>query len=200
MSRDTDAATSKFLSYVLRHQPEAIGLELDGEGWAEVHLLLVRARAAGHELSHEVLERVVAESDKQRFALSADGLRIRANQGHSVAVDLNLPPLEPPEELFHGTATRFAASIRAEGLKPGSRQHVHLSADEATARSVGQRHGKPIVFRVACGAMFRAGFSFYRSENGVWLTVRVPPEFLAMGREAQQSRGAEGRDRDGPPG
>jgi putative RNA 2'-phosphotransferase len=178
MDRDAAIATSKFLSYVLRHQPEAIGLVLDAEGWADVEVLLECARLAGQVFSRHDLEQVVAGNDKQRFVLSPDGRRIRANQGHSVEVELQLPTIEPPAELFHGTALRFAVAIRAEGLKPGSRRHVHLSANEDTARAVGQRHGKPLVFRVASGAMARAGFDFFRSENGVWLTARVPPEYL----------------------
>jgi putative RNA 2'-phosphotransferase len=169
---------SKFLSLVLRHRPEAIGLTLDAQGWAEVDALIARAAARGQPLTRELIGRVVAENDKQRFALSDDGTRIRANQGHSVAVDLALEPQEPPEILYHGTAARNLDAIEREGLRRGQRQHVHLSADPATARNVGQRHGEPVVLRVAAGALWRAGRPFFRSANGVWLTEAVPPAYL----------------------
>ena len=171
-------ALSRFMSYALRHAPEAAGLELDGEGWAEVSDLVRGAQAAGHPLTDALLREIVRTSDKQRFRLTDDGRRIRASQGHSVAVDLHLSPVVPPETLFHGTATRFWPSIQAEGLKPGSRQHVHLSDTEVTATAVGKRHGRAVVMHVAAGAMHRDGFAFYRSDNGVWLTEHVPPRFL----------------------
>jgi putative RNA 2'-phosphotransferase len=126
------------------------------------------------------LHEVVATNDKQRFSLSADGAKIRANQGHSVAVELGLIPMTPPELLYHGTATRFLTSIRETGLRSGSRQHVHLSADQATAVAVGSRHGKPVVLTVQAGQLHRAGGQFYLSENGVWLTGAVPPEYLEV--------------------
>lgn len=179
MSKDL-VKTSKFLSLVLRHQPETIGLTLDPQGWADVAELIRLANASGHSLTRETLDRVVAESDKKRFAFDESCQKIRASQGHSVEVDLQLTPLVPPERLFHGTATRFLDSIRAKGLIPGSRQQVHLSADEATSLQVGQRHGKPVVLVVLSGAMHAAGHSFYRSANGVWLTDHVPTEFLEI--------------------
>lgn len=169
--------TSKFLSFVLRHKPEAIGLTLDAEGWADVDDLLARADPA-LALDRALLEEVVATSDKKRFALSEDGRRIRANQGHSVAVDLGLERREPPALLFHGTATRFLAAIEREGLKPGRRQHVHLSRDVETARTVGRRHGKPVILQVAAGTLHAAGQAFYLSDNGVWLTDHVAPAAL----------------------
>lgn len=169
---------SKFMSLVLRHDPGAIGITLDPQGWVEVDDLLAAAGRAGTALDRETLLRIVAESDKQRFALSEDGRRIRANQGHSVEVDLALAPLDPPALLYHGTATRFLEGIRRDGLLKQSRQHVHLSADEATAVKVGQRHGRPAVLRVRAGDMAAAGHQFFRSDNGVWLTDHVPPEFL----------------------
>lgn len=172
-------SSSKFLSYVLRHAPESIGLALDANGWASVDELLVKAAAAGRSLNHATLEEIVATSDKKRFTLSEDGSRIRAAQGHSVEVALGLEPTAPPETLYHGTATRFLDAIRAEGLKPGSRQQVHLSADAATAAAVGSRHGKPAVLRVAAGAMHAQGYAFFRADNGVWLTDQVPPHFLS---------------------
>jgi putative RNA 2'-phosphotransferase len=124
---------------------------------------------------------VVAKNDKQRFSLSADGNRIRANQGHSIPVDLKLEPIEPPIVLFHGTATRFLNSILKNGLKSGSRQHVHLSPDEATAIKVGQRHGKPVVLQIDSSSMHADGHVFYRSENNVWLTRHVPVKYMNLG-------------------
>lgn len=172
--------TSKFLSLVLRHKPEAIGLTLDDQGWAIVDELLALASQNGRPLTREGIARVVADNDKRRFALSPDGMKIRANQGHSVAIDPGLSPVAPPDLLFHGTATRFLDAIRAQGLTPGSRLHVHLSADEATAVKVGQRHGRPTALTVRAGAMHAEGTVFYRSENGVWLTERVPAEYLVF--------------------
>ncbi len=169
---------SKFLSLVLRHQPEAIGLTLDENGWADVDALIELANKAGRRLTRPLLEQVVAENDKQRFALSADGRRIRANQGHSVAIDLALPPSVPPALLYHGTASRLVDSIRAEGLHAGTRQHVHLSLDTQTATKVGQRHGRPVVLIIRAGEMAAAGHEFFLSANGVWLTERVPVEFI----------------------
>lgn len=170
--------SSKFLSLVLRHDPGAIGLALDPQGWADVDELIALAGRAGSPLDRELIAEIVATNDKQRFALSPDGSRIRANQGHSVAIDPGLEPLVPPDILFHGTATRFLDSIRAQGLIPGSRLHVHLSEDEASTLNVAQRHGKPVLLTVRAGAMHAAGMVFYRSENGVWLTERVPAEYL----------------------
>ncbi|WP_257166386.1 RNA 2'-phosphotransferase [Bradyrhizobium sp. SRS-191] len=171
---------SKFLSLVLRHQPEAIGLVLDSQGWAVIDDLIARAVAAGTAFSRADLDHVVATSDKKRFTVSEDGQRIRAAQGHSVAVELGLTSREPPAVLYHGTATRFVDAIMAEGLKPQSRQQVHLSADVATATNVGRRHGKPIVLQVDSAAMHRAGLKFFIADNGVWLTDHVPPEYLAV--------------------
>jgi putative RNA 2'-phosphotransferase len=142
--------------------------------------LIARAATKGQPLARELIGRVVAENDKQRFALSADGTRIRSNQGHSVEIDLALESQEPPETLYHGTAARNLRSIEREGLRRGQRHHVHLSADPATARIVGQRHGEPVVLRVAADAMGRAGHRFYRSENGVWLTEAVPASYLSQ--------------------
>ena len=173
-------SSSKFLSLVLRHQPELIGLELDPEGWASLNQLVELANSHGRALTHELVHEIVATSDKQRFAVSPDGLRIRANQGHSVKVDLGLEVRIPPETLYHGTATRFIPSIMEQGLLPGSRQQVHLSAAADTAVNVGARHGKPVVLTVRSGEMQRAGHQFHLSENGVWLTANVPPNFLTI--------------------
>ena len=169
---------SKFLSLVLRHKPETIGLPLDQGGWAQVDELLSAAKRAGIPLDQEVLQQVVEQNDKQRFAFSADHLRIRASQGHSIFVALELEPLIPPEFLFHGTATRFLPSIRAQGLIPKGRQQVHLSPDEGAAVKVGQRHGKPIVLTIQAGRMDADAFRFYRSANGVWLTDKVPVAYI----------------------
>ena len=170
---------SKFLSLVLRHAPERAGVTLDAAGWVDVDALVAGARRAGVALDRAALERVVRENDKQRFALSPDGRRVRASQGHSLTVDLGLAPEPPPDTLYHGTATRNVDAIRREGLRPGRRTHVHLSTDATTAAAVGQRHGRPVVLRVAAGAMHRAGHAFVRSANGVWLTGAVPPRYLA---------------------
>ncbi|MBF5041520.1 RNA 2'-phosphotransferase [Aggregicoccus sp. 17bor-14] len=171
---------SKFLSLVLRHDPAALGVTLDAQGWTDVEALLAALHAQGRVLSREALEEIVATSPKQRFALSEDGRRIRANQGHSVEVDLGLAPAEPPETLFHGTVAAVLEAIRAQGLVRGQRHHVHLSADEATARSVGARRGSPVLLRVRAGEMHRDGHPFFRSENGVWLTDAVPPRYLDL--------------------
>ena len=171
---------SKFLSFVLRHRPDSIGLALDPHGWANIDDLIGMGNAAGTRFSREDLLHVVETSDKKRFSVSPDGLRIRAAQGHSASVELGLPPQEPPEVLYHGTATRFVESILAEGLKPQDRRHVHLSLDEATAHRVGARHGKPVILRVEALRMHTKGFTFYLADNGVWLTDRVPPEFLVL--------------------
>lgn len=178
MSNVNKTSISKFLSLVLRHKPEEIGLALDANGWAPIEELIVRANARGTPLTRPLIETIVAESDKQRFAISADGAMIRANQGHSVDISLGLKPQTPPEQLFHGTATRFIESIRTSGLHAASRQHVHLSSDQATAEKVGSRHGKPVVLVVESGQMARDGHLFYQSDNGVWLTDCVPPDYL----------------------
>ncbi len=171
---------SKFLSLVLRHQPQKYGLTLDENGWAQVDDLISVSNRAGVPLTIETLQQVVAQNDKQRFAISADGHAIRARQGHSISVDLQLVPLEPPPQLYHGTAERFVPSIREQGLLRRSRQQVHLSPDVQTALKVGQRHGKPIVLRVESGAMHRDGYHFYQSENGVWLVDTVPVAYLVF--------------------
>ncbi len=169
---------SKFVSKVLRHAPESVGLRLDEAGWVDVADLLAAANRAGVALDRPTLERVVADNDKQRFALSDDGLRIRASQGHSVEVELGYEPAEPPEVLYHGTAERFLEGIGREGLKRGARHDVHLSGDAETARRVGGRRGPPVVLRVRAGLMHRDGHEFRRSANGVWLTGHVPPEYI----------------------
>jgi putative RNA 2'-phosphotransferase len=187
--RPADAArhrkVSRFLSLVLRHEPQRIGLLLDARGWADIDHLVECARAHGVRLTRDIVLRVAEKSDKQRFACDGAG-RIRANHGHTIAVDLGIEPSEPPPILFHGTAAKSVASIRAEGLKPGRRQQVHLSSDAVTAASVGERHGWPVVLRVAAGRMWSAGFKFVRSASGVWLTSVVPAEFIQFPHQPAQ--------------
>ena len=175
---------SKFMSLVLRHQPHAYGLVLDEHGWAKIDDLIAAARRAGMSLSRELIEQIVAQNDKKRFAISEDRTAIRARQGHSITVDLQLQPLEPPAQLYQGTAERFLESIRKQGLLRRSRQHVHLSPDVATAIKVGQRHGKPVVLTIDSGMMFRDGCKFYHSENGVWLVDTVPVQYILFPHEA----------------
>ena len=171
---------SKFLSFVLRHKPDSIGLVLDAQGWVGIDELIAKAGAAGTRFARADLLSVVKTSDKKRFTVSADGRLIRAAQGHSVAVELGVPSRAPPPMLYHGTATRFVESIQREGLRPQQRQQVHWSLDEETARRVGQRHGKPAIFTIDAAAMHAQGFAFYVADNGVWLSDRVPPEFLTL--------------------
>lgn len=170
--------TSKFLSLVLRHKPSTIGIELDSNGWVAIPTLLEALANHGHPLSREQLEIVVSTNDKKRFLIDSD--RIRANQGHSINIDLNLSPIAPPKILYHGTATRFLNSIFRDGLKKMSRQHVHLSADEITARKVGQRHGKPAILAVDAHRMNNDGIPFFKSENGVWLVDSVKSCYLEL--------------------
>jgi len=177
---DRAVMISKFLSLVLRHQPEKIGLSLDQAGWASATRLIEAARLRGFDFMLEELQNVVAGNDKKRFSLSEDGLLIRANQGHSVKVELGYAPTAPPEILYHGTAERFLASIKQQGLIKGKRHHVHLSADVDTATKVGRRHGKPVVLRIEAGLMGQDGYIFYFSANGVWLTVHAPIQYLVF--------------------
>lgn len=167
-------STSKFLSLILRHKPQIVEIELDEHGWADVDELIRRVK----NLDRATLEQIVAQDEKRRYSFSADGKLIRANQGHSIAVDVELEELKPPEILYHGTAERFGSSIVAQGLLKMSRLYVHLSGDVETAIKVGQRHGKPKIFRVLSGKMFADGFKFFRSVNGVWLTEHVPAKYL----------------------
>ncbi|VAW67855.1 RNA:NAD 2'-phosphotransferase [hydrothermal vent metagenome] len=171
--------TSKFMSLVLRHQPEVIGLELDECGWANIAELISQSGKYNKSLNLALIQQVVATNDKQRFSISEDGCFVRANQGHSIDVDLNLQPQCPPTTLYHGTATRFKQCIYEQGLVKRARQHVHLSATLETAISVGQRHGKPVVLLVAAEQMHQDGYSFYLSKNGVWLTQSVPVHYLS---------------------
>ena len=178
MTPDRATKISKFLSLVLRHKPDAIGISLDDAGWIDVPTLLAAAARHGMNFSRDELAQVVTSSDKQRFAISEDTTRIRANQGHSVSIELGLQPVAPPELLYHGTATRFLPAIRVQGLLKMQRQHVHLHHDLATASAVGTRHGKLAMLQIRTGEMHRAGHAFFLSANGVWLTDAVPPEFI----------------------
>jgi putative RNA 2'-phosphotransferase len=171
---------SKFLSLVLRHEPEQIGIELDTAGWTDIETLLVAMNAHGVTLTRAGLDELVASSDKQRFAISEDGRRIRANQGHSVAVELQLPAADPPAVLYHGTIEANLESIRARGLLKGERRHVHMSADIDTAKKVGGRRGRPVVLAIQAGEMAAAETTFFVSENGVWLVDHVPPDRIEV--------------------
>jgi len=178
MNEKETVRTSKFLSLVLRHEPQRVGLQLDGAGWVDVGLLLKAVNENGISLTLEQLREVVATNPKKRFALSEDGLRIRASQGHSLEVELEYQPQTPPEYLYHGTATRFVDSIRREGLLRMQRHDVHLSAETTMTMQVGARHGKPVLLTIRAGEMHKAGHLFRRSANGVWLVPHVPPQFI----------------------
>lgn len=175
---------SKFLSFVLRHQPQEIGLSLDLEGWADIDALILAANKSGQTFDKATLMNVVETSDKKRFSVSEDGRRIRAAQGHSTeVVAISHPEKTPPEFLYHGTATRFLDAILKEGLKPGSRHHVHLSESMNTAAAVGQRYGKPVVLKIEALRMHQQGFKFFQADNEVWLTPDVPPQHIQINSE-----------------
>jgi len=169
---------SKFLSLVLRHQPETIGIALDATGWVDVDVLLAALARHGKDMPRETLELVVRTNDKQRFSISDDGKRIRANQGHSVKVELGYQPAEPPEILLHGTPRQFIESIRQQGLRKMQRHHVHLHEDVDTATAVGNRRGKSVLLKVRAADMRRAGHEFFVTPNHVWLTDHVPAQFI----------------------
>ncbi|MBD2700218.1 RNA 2'-phosphotransferase [Spirosoma sp. BT702] len=177
----TDSETqriSKLLSLVLRHKPEKIGVTLDKNGWTDVDTLLIKLAGNGFRVDRDQLRYIVETNNKKRFAFSPDEKRIRANQGHSIQVDLGYTEKQPPQHLYHGTATRFLDIILTEGLKKMNRHHVHLSSEEQTAHTVGSRHGKPIVLTIKAGEMKANGHVFYQSENGVWLTDSVPASYI----------------------
>ena len=169
---------SKFLSLILRHNPEKIHLTLDANGWANVEELIKKSYKKVR-FSMEELEHVVATNNKKRFSFNDDKTKIRANQGHSLKnIDLEFKNTTPPDFLYHGTVAKFMEAIRETGLQKMSRQHVHLSNDLETAIKVGSRRGKPIILSVRAGDMYKKGFEFYRSANGVWLTDKVPAAFI----------------------
>lgn len=175
---NSEIKSSKFLSLVLRHKPDTIGLELDENGWAETLDLIEKSTAYGMVITLDELKKVVAQSDKKRFSFSADFTKIRANQGHSIEVDLQLKPSVPPDVLYHGSAIQNRDSILQKGLQKQQRHHVHLSADIATASAVGNRYGKLLLLRINSKLMHENGIVFYLSENGVWLTDCVLPEYI----------------------
>ncbi len=174
-----DIRRSKRLALVLRHRPESVGIALDEQGWTDVCGLLEALASHGTAMSREELDRVVRTNDKQRFEWDVSADRIRARQGHTVEIQLGLVPVSPPEVLFHGTAQGNVKSVLATGLDRRGRHHVHLSGDVPTARRVGARHGSHVVLRVDAAGMARQGATFFVTENGVWLTDRVPARFIA---------------------
>ena len=178
MNSNNDIKMSKFLSLVLRHEPEAAGIILDEAGWVDVEALLAGCAARGKDIHRAQLERIVADSDKQRFAFNEDRTRIRANQGDSVEVDLQYEPRTPPEVLYHGTASRFLDSIQEKGLLKMDRHHVHLSAETKLTMQVGARHGRPVLLVIRARQMVAAGHVFYCSTNHVWLVDEVPVQFI----------------------
>jgi putative RNA 2'-phosphotransferase len=180
MDRKHLTITSKFLSKVLRHEPEMIGLTLDSAGWVNVDELLAACRRGGHAIAREELDHIVSSNDKKRFAYSDDGTRIRASQGHSVEVALEYPPAQPPDTLYHGTFPAVLELIRTGGIKKMSRHHVHLAADMTTAERVGQRRGRPVILTVAAARLAGDGHTFFVSENHVWLTDHVPPAYITF--------------------
>ncbi len=173
----TDKDTSKYISLILRHKPNTIGISLDEHGWASVDELIAGVNKT-HPIDMVALERIVAEDDKQRYSFNEDKTLIRANQGHSIPVDVELEEVEPPETLYHGTGEKYISSIDEQGLISKSRLYVHLSPDEETARKVGMRHGKPVIYIVKSREMYKDGLKFFRSVNGVWLTKEVPVKYL----------------------
>ena len=169
--------TSRYISLILRHKPETIGITLDEHGWANVDELIAGISRT-HPLTLELLQEIVRTDEKQRYSFNEDKTLIRANQGHSIPVDVELPELEPPAILYHGTGQKYVESIDHQGLLPKSRLYVHLSTDRETAVKVGKRHGAPVIYTIQAGKMFADGYLFYRSVNGVWLTKEVPIEYL----------------------
>jgi putative RNA 2'-phosphotransferase len=178
MDEKTKKKTSKFLSLILRHSPDTIGLRLDENGWAGVEELIQKSAGRGMSFSSQELEEVVLTNDKQRFAFNDDKTKIRASQGHSVEVELGFEAKVPPEILYHGTVEKFLQSIMTEGLRKMGRHHVHLSQDRETAEIVGSRRGPAIILMIRSGEMSRDGFEFYLSVNGVWLTEKVPVKYI----------------------
>ena len=171
---------SKFLSLVLRHKPEVIGIQLEENGWTDVQILLNKMQEAGKSIDLETLTAIVDADNKGRYSFNMDKTRIRANQGHSVEIDLGYQATTPPDILYHGTAKRFVESILKTGLEKRNRHHVHLTADRQTAVTVGKRHGKPVILEVLAKEMLESGYEFYVSDNGVWLTDHVPVKYLKL--------------------
>lgn len=174
---------SVFISLILRHKPDVAGIQLDEHGWANVDELINGINNTGRNIDINILEEIVTTDNKQRYSFNDDKTLIRANQGHSIPVDVELEEKQPPEYLYHGTADRFLDSITTEGLKPMSRLYVHLSSDEETALKVGKRHGKPVVLRIKSEEMYNDGIKFYLSQNGVWLTKYVDVKYIEINRD-----------------
>lgn len=177
-SNKNDIKLGKFISLILRHQPKIIGIELDKNGWADTKELIEKINKAGKSIDFKTLERIVDNNDKKRYKFNEDKTKIRANQGHSINVDVELKECIPPEYLYHGTAIKFADNIFKEGLKKQTRQYVHLSIDIETALKIGKRHGIPKVLKISALNMYNKGYKFYLSENGIWLTDNVPTEYI----------------------
>ena len=177
----SDKSTSKFISLILRHKPQVIGITLDEHGWADVKELIDGVnRSEGHFLDQEILEEIVRTDEKQRYSFNEEHTLIRANQGHSISVDVELEKRIPPDILWHGTGEKYVTSIKERGLLPRSRLYVHLSNDIETAKKVGSRHGKPVIFQVDCRKMEQGGYAFFLSANNVWITKEVPASYLAI--------------------
>jgi len=170
---------SRFMSLLLRHRPDTVGLQLDKSGWASIEQLVALTSTHNVSLTETLIKQIVELNDKQRFSISDDGYFVRANQGHSFAVELGLESLAPPDLLYHGTATGFLSNIREQGLQKGNRQHVHLSTVKATATDVGRRHGNVALLMIRAGDMHKKGFTFFQSKNGVWLTDHVPYTYVS---------------------
>lgn len=171
---------SVFISLILRHKPDVVGIQLDEHGWANVDELINGINNTGRNINMDILEEIVRTDNKQRYSFNDDKTLIRANQGHSISVDVELEEKQPPKYLYHGTADRFINSIMTDGLKPMSRLYVHLSKDEKTAMKVGKRHGKPIVLKIESEEMYNDGIKFYLSENSVWLTKYVDKKYIEI--------------------
>lgn len=184
---NADVKLGRFLSLVLRHDPKAAGITLDEHGWAEVPELLAGVRRTGRRIDMETLERIVRENNKQRYSFNEDHTKIRANQGHSVQVDVELKETKPPKYLYHGTALRFLNQIGANGIQKMGRQYVHLSGDYETAVAVGKRHGVPVVITVDAAAMVRDGIPFYLSKNGIWLCEEVPVRYFVEDSDLEEA-------------
>ena len=179
MNEQDKKRIGKFLSLILRHDPKKIGLVLDDNGWADVQELIQKCAKHRVFFTMKQLEEIVETNDKKRYSFNEDKTRIRANQGHSITIDMEFTPIEPPEFLYHGTADRFLLSIREKGIQKMSRQHVHLSKDKETAQKVGSRHGKAVILTVLSGKMYKDGIEFYLSDNGVWLTDYIDPKYVS---------------------
>jgi len=187
MKKVDDERLGRFLSLILRHKPETIGIRLDKHGWADVKELLKGVRNSGKMIDMEILERIVRENEKKRYSFNENHTKIRANQGHSIPVDIELKQLEPPDVLYHGTAYRFLGSIQKQGICRQGRQYVHLSKDQETAYQVGKRHGKPVILKIDARQMAADGITFYLSENGVWLCSHVPMKYVQITGEGWEN-------------